>query len=126
MVNIKKQIDLWKAGAAEDLAAAKQLVENNKVRHGLFFAHLATEKLLKANISNKTNDLAPRIHNLARLAELGGISLNSDQQDFFAELNIFQIEGRYPELLAQPPSTKEAYKYIERTEELFQWLMNLL
>jgi len=44
--------------------------EKNRIRHGLFLANLALEKALKALVCKATRDLAPRIHNLVRLAEL--------------------------------------------------------
>lgn len=69
MVDIGKQIEHWRAGAGEDWEVARDLVERGKIRHGLFFAHLALEKTLKAHVCRTTNELAPPIHNLVRLAE---------------------------------------------------------
>lgn len=74
MVNIDKHILHWQNGAKEDLEVAKQLLASDKIRHGLFFLHLAMEKIIKAHICRNTNDIAPRLHNLVRLAELSGIS----------------------------------------------------
>ena len=67
-LDIQKQISHWKNGAIEDWAAARSLLKDKKIRHGLFFAHLALEKLLKAHVCRDTQDLAPRIHNLNRLS----------------------------------------------------------
>ena len=69
MFDIGKQIAYWRDGAAEDWRVAQDLIKRRKVRHGLFFAHLALEKLLKALVCRRTQDLAPRIHSLVRLAE---------------------------------------------------------
>ena len=71
-----------------------------------------------------TRDLAPRIHNLVRLAELAEIHLKPEQVDVLAEMNAFSLEGRYPESLT-PPTPQEARVYLSRAEEVFQWLMNL-
>ena len=46
MIDIQKQIDYWRNGAIEDWNVAEDLVSRNKTRHGLFFVHLALEKLL--------------------------------------------------------------------------------
>ncbi|MDP2862416.1 MAG: hypothetical protein Q8N95_06455 [Desulfobacterales bacterium] len=54
------------------------------------------------------NDVAPRLHNLVRLAELSGIIFEQKQIDLLAEMNPFNIEGRYPEVWGATPSRKEA------------------
>jgi HEPN domain-containing protein len=70
MIDIEKQVNYWQKGAIEEWDLAQDLVKRNKTRHGLFFAHLALEKLLKAHVCRQTQDLPPRTHNLTRLAEL--------------------------------------------------------
>ena len=50
MVDISEQIKYWKTTAREDWEAAGELVESRRIRQGLFFAHLALEKLLKAHV----------------------------------------------------------------------------
>ena len=66
-MDVSKQVDYRRIGGQEDLAAAKSLLEKGHLRHGLFFAHLALEKLLKAHVTRQTKDIPPRIHNLACL-----------------------------------------------------------
>lgn len=126
MIDIEKQIEFWRDGAHEDLAVARDLVHRSRVRHGLFFAHLALEKALKVHVCRVVRDLAPRFHNLVRLAELAELNLQSAQLDVLAEMNVFNIEGRYPDTLSPPPSQEEALQYMTRAEEVFQWLINLL
>jgi HEPN domain-containing protein len=126
MIDIPKQIAYWQSGAIEEWDLAQDLIKRNKTRHGLFFAHLALEKLLKAHICRHTQDLPPRIHNLTRLAELAGLPLDQTQVDILAEMNIFNLEGRYPDLSMAPLSKKEAKSYLRRAEEVYQWLMSQL
>jgi HEPN domain-containing protein len=126
MVDIAKQIVFWKDSAKEDWAVARQLVENDHIRHGLFFAHLTLEKILKALICKHSKDLAPRLHNLSRLSEMTGIALETEHVDILAEMNAFHIEGRYPEALTSPPMKEEAFIYITRAEKVYQWLTNQL
>ncbi len=90
------------------------------------FCTYQLEKILKAHVCKKTLDLAPRIHNLVRLAEIASLELNQNQLDFLAELNTFNIEGRNPESLLPPPTLTEAKMYLRQTEEIYQWLMNQL
>jgi HEPN domain-containing protein len=124
MVDIAKQIAFWRASAKEDWDVARQLVDNGRTRHGLFFIHLALEKILKAIVCKHTQDLAPKIHNLSRLAELAALTLDTGKMEVLAETNAFHIEGRYPESLTKPPTKQEALNYIAGAEGVFQWLMN--
>ena len=126
MIDIDKQIDFWRGSANEDLAVARDLVHRNRTRHGLFFAHLALEKVLKAHFCRVNKDIAPRLHNLVRLAGLAGLDLQPAQVDILAEMNSFNIEGRYPDTLSLPPSQEDAQHYLTRAGEVFQWLIGLL
>jgi len=96
------------------------------IRPGLFFAHLALGNLLKAHVCRHTKDLAPKIHNLVRLAELSGLTLEKKQVEFLAEMNEFNIEGRYPRVRKITLTSAEVDALIHNTEEIFQWLMNQL
>ena len=126
MINIQKQIEYWRSGAQEDWQVGIELVGRNRIRHGLFFIHLALEKILKANVCRKTDDIAPPIHNLIRLAEKAGLQLTEEQENLLAEANEFNIEGRYPELLLPLLTMEEANNFMVRAEEVFKWLTKLL
>ncbi len=126
MIDIEKQVAYWRDGAAEDWEIAQELIERGRTRYGLFFAHLSLEKLLKAHVCRHTQDLAPRLHNLVRLAELAALPLSQAQVDLLAEMNVFNIEGRYPDVLIPPPSQDEAKGYLRRAQEVYRWLMNQL
>ena len=125
MIDIDKQISFWRNSAEEDLAVARDLVNRNRIRHGLFFAHLALEKALKAHVCRVTQDIAPRLHNLVRLAESAELDIQPAQVDILAEMNSFNIEGRYPDTLSSPPSQEEAQHYMTQAEEVFQWLISM-
>jgi HEPN domain-containing protein len=122
MVNIDKQVAFWRQGSAEDWDVARALVERGNVRHGLFFAHLALEKALKALVCAHTQELAPRLHNLLRLAELAGMELSSESLDLLAEMNVFSLEGRYPDALSAPPTIEEAREVLSRAAEVLECL----
>jgi HEPN domain-containing protein len=125
MVDLTKHVVHWRGGAEEDWAVAVELVESGRLRHGLFFAHLSLEKTLKALICKNISELAPPIHNLVRLKEKAGIALDDQQIDLLAEVNEFNIEGRYPELLLPLPSNVEAKNYLRKIEELLKCLNRL-
>ncbi len=125
-MDVAKQVDYWRIGGQEDLAAAKSLLEKGHLRHGLFFAHLALEKLLKAHVTRQTKDVPPRIHNLARLVEIAGIIPSGDQTDFLRRFGTYQLEGRYPGSVQVPLDKKNAKNKLEQVEDLISWLIERL
>ena len=122
MLNIDKQIKHWRDGSLEEWEVASELIGNKRIRHGLFWAHLALEKMLKAHVCRQTGDIAPRIHNLTRLCELAGLSMNPEQVKFLTKMNKYNIEGRYIEHQAPVPPMKTAKEIMLGVEEMLQWL----
>lgn len=61
----------------------------------LFMGHLVIEKLLKAYYVSVKDENYPLIHNLLRISEKSGLSLNEEQQDFFSTVTGFNISARY-------------------------------
>lgn len=122
MIDIGKQIEHWRTGSAEDWEVARDLHAAGKLRHGLFFAPLALEKMLKAYACRATNDLAPPTHNLVRLAAMTNLSLTRAQIDLLAEVSSFNIAGRYPDTALLLPSPAEAADYFIVIGELLEWL----
>ena len=126
MINVEKHVKYWRDGATDDFAVAGELVTNGRIRHGLFFAHLALEKLLKALVCRNTGALAPKMHDLMRLSQISGLSMSQEQVTFLARFGRFQIEGRYPEVLDPEPSREHAEQDLRQVEELFSWLTTQL
>ena len=126
MVNAAKHIEYWKGGAEEDIAAAGSLLEKGHLRHALFFAHLAVEKMLKAHVTKATGKDPPRIHDLLRLVERAGLSPDNEQSKFLAYLQGFCLEGRYPDRWPEPPSRGKTESVLNDTREMLKWLSRLL
>ena len=124
MIDIAKQVAYWRVGAEEDWVVAKKLVADESIRHGLFFAHLALEKILKAHVCLTIQNLAPRTHNLTQLSVKAGLSLSQHHQTILEETNAFSLSGRYPEQFLPLPSLSQAEKQMRRCEEVFQWLLS--
>jgi HEPN domain-containing protein len=122
MIDIGKQVEHWRTGSAEDWEVARDLHAAGKLRHGLFFARLALEKVLKAHVCRVMNDLAPPTHNLVRLAAMTNLSLTREQIDLLAEVNSFNIAGRYPDTAVLLPSSSEAAEYMVSIGGLLEWL----
>ena len=126
MIDITKQISYWRNSAIEDWQVAAELIAQNRIRHGLFFAQLSIEKLLKALVCHQSRDIAPRIHNLNRLAEIAKLKLSRKQMDTLADMNAYNIEGRYPDTVGNPPSLDEARDIYNSAKEVYEWLLNQL
>lgn len=88
-------LEYWRNGAADDLDTAEKLFASKKYHHSLFFLHLAIEKLLKAIHQKRRNEPAPPIHNLNRLAELSGLSMDDKLDSELREISTFNISARY-------------------------------
>jgi HEPN domain-containing protein len=102
MLDIAAQIAYWKAGAEEDWQVAEDLMRLGRARHGLFLAHLALEKILKAHVCRVTRDVPPRLHLLLRLAERTGLVFSEAQREFLARFDRHQLAGRYPDSAPLP------------------------
>ncbi len=122
MINIKKQIQYWETGSDEELLNAKIMIDNNRHLAGLFFCHLCLEKILKALVVKETEDHPVRTHHLSLLAEKSGIDFDEDQDKFISKLQLYQLEGRYPEMFPSEPDTTKAKQYFEQTVNLHKWL----
>ena len=125
-MDVQRQVDYWLNGSREDIEAAVVLLEKHKIRQGLFFAHLAVEKALKAHVSKVTGAIPPRTHDLLRLSELAGISLSAMRRTFLARFQRYCMEGRYPDLPNETPELEEARSEFSEAQETSSWLANLL
>ena len=125
-MDVSGQIEYWKTGSDEDLAAAESLLEKGHVRHGLFFAHLALEKMLKALVTRRTRDVPPRTHNLLRLATLAGLELGSEQEILLGRFDAYQLEGRYPDSRQIPVGSDLVNRELRAAMEMLRWLKQQL
>ena len=126
MIDVEKQVAYWRDGAKEDWEVAQELVDRGRTRHGLFFGHLALEKLLKAHVCRAIQDLAPRTHALLRLAESAGLALSATHREFVARFDRYQLEGRYPSTLPAPPTLEVAKREMQAAREVVEWLTERL
>jgi len=126
-IDVQKQVEYWKKSSTEDLLAASDIITRDKhIRQGLFFLHLALEKMLKAHVCKTIQDVPPRIHDLVRLVNIAGIALSQDKIDLLLEVNALNLEGRYPEYEIPSTSLQEAKVYLAQGEELIKWLSKQL
>ncbi len=93
----QRQINYWITSAQHDLSVAETLFQNNKYDWCLFLAHLVLEKIFKALYVKNIGRIAPRIHDLVRLAHLAKVELEEELLEFLDAVNTFNISTRYPD-----------------------------
>ena len=125
-MDLQKQIDYWHKGSLSDIETAGILIEKRKYTEGMFFCHLAIEKILKAVFVKMQSEFAPKSHNLFMLSEKSGISLQDDMEYFFGILMKYQIQGRYPESSPGGHSEAQIYQFLKKTKEAQKWLEKML
>ena len=125
-MNLEKQIGHWREGALEALGIASILIGKDKLIYGLFFCHLAVEKILKAAVIKETQDYPPRTHNLIALAEKCKLAFSDNQENLLGTLMEFQLQGRYPDLDRPKPTFEFAETCLRNTKELVEWLSEKL
>jgi len=129
-MNKDEHIKYWTKQVDEDFDCSIVLFQAKHYAQSLFWAHLALEKISKA-LWIKTNDgnTPPFVHNLLRLIVLTNLTFTEEQLQFFNEMNIFQIKGRYPDYAEnlEETITKEiCEEYLNKTKEMLKCLQERL
>ena len=125
------KVEYWLDLADDDIPVAKILLNEKKCLHAGFFCHLIAEKALKAMVASVTSEIPPKIHDLAKLAELGGIfdDLTEQQHNLLKDLSPLQIEARYPEYkerIAKKLTPETTAKLFRETEDFLCWIKKKL
>lgn len=120
----------WKNTAARDWKRSNLLFKNRDYVFALFCAHLSLEKLVKAHwVKDNPTNYPPKIHNLNKLAAKTKLMLTDEELTFCADMNKFQIEGRYPDYVSdiyKIVSGKYTANYLRQCQKLRRKLSGLL
>src|SRR5262244_3545202 len=111
----------WLAQVDYDLATAEQMLHAGRYIYVIFMSHMALEKALKALVTEETQQLPPRTHNLIDLAQRAQLVLSQEQRDFLGKIDNTSVVVRYPDDLSEMVSQYSeavAQDYLERTKEL--------
>ena len=127
MVDIDKQIAYWRGGAEEDWAVAQELLSHGRVRHCLFFAHLDLEKGVEGACVQPQTGLCAA-HSQPRASGRGSLisAWIPSNWTLLADMNEFNLEGRYPDQMIPTPTLGEAEGYMRRAEEVVKCLLKKL
>ena len=128
---MQDKVGYWLKMADEDVSVAELLLSGKKYLQAGFFCHLIAEKALKAIIVSVTAEAPLKIHDLAKLAERGGIydDLTESQLVYLEELNPLNIEARYPDYKASISkilTAEKATKLFKETEMFLSWIKQRL
>ena len=125
-----EHIAYWCETAEDDWLSANDLLGTGRYLQCLFLAHLTIEKISKAQwVLDNQGDYPPRIHNILSIWANTQLAPSISQENTAAELNRFQLEGRYPDYQrAVGRLATEAYtrNLLHEIAELRQWLLSKL
>ena len=82
--------------------------------------------MLKAHVTQRTENMPPRIHRLSRLAMVAGLKLDGGQMDFLREFGAYQVEGWYPDTEQLEINADLARDDLCRAKEILAWLSKQL
>jgi HEPN domain-containing protein len=126
---LNKIVDFWIQSSDQDYKTMTDLFATKNLHWSLFMGHLVIEKLLKAYYTKIVGGFPPMLHDLRRLAELGGLKLDHQQTINLDTITRFNINARYDNYrqsfykLCTEEFTKEWITKIDSTRE---WIKNLL
>ncbi len=126
---IEKDVRSWLDASRYDLETARALLKSRRYLYVLFMCQQAIEKILKACATVKTGEFPPRIHNLARLGELGALEFSEEERKLLERLSLYYLQSRYPpeiQALAKKVSRPMAASHLEQTEALWRRLSKQL
>jgi len=122
---METHVEYWLAQSDNDLPVAESMLADGHYTWSLFIGHLVLEKLLKAIYVSEHQNIAPRIHDLVKLAKSTSLNLNDEQLVFLSEVSDFNMEGRYPDeknQFARRCDKQFATDYLRRIKEMRAWL----
>ena len=131
MTNNEK-FEYWLDTAQYDLDTAEAMLKSGRWLYVVFMCQQAIEKLVKGLYILYIDDNVPRTHNIKILVDkfehLLPEKMTDENYDFFQELTIYYINGRYTDYkqkLSTSLGEQEAIKFHTKTKEMFEWLITL-
>lgn len=102
------------------------MFSNKEYVWALFVGHLCIEKLLKAYYVKEVDDIAPRVHDLYKLAIKSNLEMTEEQMDSLQYVTLFNIEARYEQYKREfhKKCTKDFTEHnIKKIGGLRKWLL---
>lgn len=125
---MREEAASWLAQAREDLTTAEYNRQGGRYYAAVFFAQQAAEKALKALYVQAMNDLAPKTHNMVRLAKVLGAP--EEVVEAAIELNPEYFTTRYPDAAVGIPaemfSDRSAAVHLQAAKVVLEWVQSKL
>ena len=115
----------WIASADYDFETAQHMLNSGRYLYVVFCCHLALEKMLKAHVTEVTQSLPTKTHDLLYLAAKSKLDVPLESLDFIGKINTASLPTRYPDDLRRAMrdySETVTHDYLRQTEEVLQWL----
>lgn len=101
------------------------MLKTGRYLYVVFLCHLALEKILKAHVTEVTESVPIKTHDLIYLVKASKLELPVTYLDFVGKINTASIPTRYPDDLQRslneyPKSI--AKDYLKQTQEILEWL----
>ena len=126
------KFEYWQDIAQYDLDTAQAMFLAGRWLYVVFMCQQAIEKMCKGLYLLFINDDIPRIHDinslLTRFADKLSEPIDDDKRLLFAKLSAFYLNNRYPEYkerLSMSLSKEEAKNILDKSKEVFAWLLTL-
>jgi len=108
-----------------DLETARHMLASGRLLYVIFLCHLALEKMLKAHVTEVTQTIPVKTHDLIYLVKKCGLKLPLEHLEFIGKINTASVPTRYPEDLQRSLTdypVSVAKSYLKQTAEVLQWL----
>lgn len=115
----------WVELAEYDMETARHLLKTGRYLYVVFMCHLALEKMLKAHVTEVTQAVPAKSHDLIYLVKKSNLALPQSHLEFLGKINNASIPTRYPEDLQQAlveypkPIARD---YLQQAQEVITWL----
>jgi HEPN domain-containing protein len=122
---MRRDTENWIKMADYDLETARHMLATGRYLYVVFMCHLSLEKILKAHVTEVTQAIPPRSHDLIFLIRKAGLELPQELLEFVGKINNASIPTRYPDDLQRAIreyNEEVARDYLQQTEEATQWL----
>lgn len=128
---MKKNTKTWLELAKNDLDFAKELLDRSqRAYYAAYFCHQSIEKLLKAVISERTENTPLPTHNFKILLDQAKLKdIPEEKKKFIFSLAPHYIGTRYPEDIAKlykQYTNKFVEELYQNTYKVFKWLKTYL
>ena len=115
----------WTALAEYDLDTARHMLQTGRRIYVVFMCHMALEKMLKAHVTEATQTIPAKSHDLIYLIKKSGLVVPPPHLEFMGKINNASVPTRYPDDLQRTLgefTDSIVRDYLGQTEEALTWL----